>query len=273
MRWLLLFLLTISGSLTASENEPPVEFVIISPSYNNAKWCEKSLKSVVSQTYPHWSLIYIDDCSTDSTASLVDNFIKKHALSEKCQLINNSQRLGAMENCYHAIHTLPGNKVIVNLDGDDRLAHKNVLKKLAKVYAKKKVWMTYGSYKTEPKEFGNMCVCHKYPKQVIKSQGFRMHPQWMASHLKTYYAKLFQKIKKEDLLHHGHFFSVASDLAFMFPMLEMASKGHIRFIKEKLYIYNHNNPINDDKIRLEEQRTVDRYIRQKPRYKPLKKLL
>lgn len=271
MKWVLFFLLVIACPLGAKN--APVEFVIVSPSYNNAEWCEKSLKSVVSQTYPHWSLIYINDCSTDSTATLVNSFIQKHKLSEKCQLINNSERLGAMENFYRAITPLPGNKVVVCLDGDDRLAHKNVLKKLAKVYSKKKVWMTYGSYKTEPEEFSRQCLCNKYPKGIIKTRGFRGYPEWMASHLKTYYAKLFQNIKKEDFLYQDKFFEVTSDLAFMFPMLEMASKGHIRFIKETLYVYNHNNPVNDDKIRQGQQRFMDQHIRKKPRYKALKNLL
>jgi hypothetical protein len=41
---------------------------------------------------------------------------------------------------------------------------------------------------------------------------------------------LFKKIKKEDLLYEGEFVLMSWDIAMMFPMLEMESKGHIAFI-------------------------------------------
>jgi len=58
---------------------------------------------------------------------------------------------------------------------------------------------------------------------------------------------------------------MAWDLAFMFPMLEMAQERHC-FISDILYVYNNDNPINDHKVDTPLQLSTDRYIRQKNRY-------
>lgn len=268
MRWMLFFLLFIATHVHAATKKP-VEFVIVSPSYNNEAWYEKHLQSIISQTYPHWSLIYINDCSNDATSMLVDQFVHNNRIAHKCQLIHNTKRAGAMANFYNAIRSVEGHKVIVHLDGDDWFSHERVLEQVARVYENEDVWMTYGNYVMEPNPNNVPSVCAAFPERIMKERKFRSYP-WVSSALRTYYATLFHRIKKKDFLHEGTFFSVASDLAFMFPMLEMASRGHIHFIEDILYIYNRQTPINDDRVRLEEQLKMDQFIRQKERYKAIR---
>ncbi|WP_349406740.1 glycosyltransferase family 2 protein, partial [Clostridium perfringens] len=40
---------------------------IITPSYNTEKFIDKTIQSVLKQTYKNWEMIIIDDCSTDNT--------------------------------------------------------------------------------------------------------------------------------------------------------------------------------------------------------------
>ncbi|WP_063656162.1 glycosyltransferase family 2 protein [Aliivibrio fischeri] len=46
---------------------------IIMPAYNSENFIIRAISSVISQTYPHWELIIIDDASSDNTVSLVSN--------------------------------------------------------------------------------------------------------------------------------------------------------------------------------------------------------
>lgn len=48
---------------------------IIMPSYNTAQYIEKTIKSVLDQTYTNWELIIVDDCSTDNTDEVVKNYL------------------------------------------------------------------------------------------------------------------------------------------------------------------------------------------------------
>ena len=57
----------------------------------------------------------------------------------------------------------------------------------------------------------------------------------------------------------------------MFPILEM-SGIHSKFINELLYVYNTENPINDNKLNRQNQITLESSIRKKQKYKELKSL-
>ncbi len=46
---------------------------IIMPAYNCEKYIYESVKSVLNQTYTDWELIIIDDCSNDSTWSIIES--------------------------------------------------------------------------------------------------------------------------------------------------------------------------------------------------------
>ena len=54
----------------------------------------------------------------------------------------------------------------------------------------------------------------------------------------------------------------------MLPILEMAGT-HAHFIKDVLYLYNHANPLNNDKLRWQKQFDMISYVRSLPKYQPL----
>ena len=245
------------------------DFFVIIPSYNNELYCIDNLNSLIDQTYPFWTALYVNDASTDNTGRMVEEHIKRRGMGHKIKVVHNKKNVGAMANYYTWLNKVSPEHVVVHLDGDDKLAHPKVLEKLAYIYADKNTWVTYGNYRPEPDEF--VRVCKPFPEWVLKKNAFRKY-DWVSSHLRTYYAKLFQNIKKRDFMYKGKFVPMACDLATMFPILEQSSKGHIRFIDEVLLIYNYHSPINDVKKNLSLILDVDKHIRKKRKYKPLKKL-
>ena len=73
--------------------------------------------------------------------------------------------------------------------------------------------------------------------------------RFTASHIRTWRAFLWRKIKQEDLKdENGVYWRVTGDLSFMFPMLEMAGEEHYKFMTDINYIYNEQNPLNDHKV-------------------------
>lgn len=53
-------------------------FSVIIPNYNNATYLEKSLKSVLNQTFTNYELIVIDDVSTDNSVEIVKNIFNEY---------------------------------------------------------------------------------------------------------------------------------------------------------------------------------------------------
>lgn len=237
-------------------------FVVVIPSYQNKPWCEKTLLSVLTQKYPNFRAIYSDDCSTDGTADEAAMVLAKHDKDKKVTLIRNTERLYAVHNIYNMVHSCDDDEIIVMLDGDDWLANPNVLSRLDEEY-KKGVWMTYGQYVSyHDREIGCSCAI---PREIIETGMFRRY-RWCSSHLRTFYAWLYKKIRQEDLMHNGQWLQVSGDLAAMFPMLEMAGPKQ-SFIPDILYEYNYTSPLNDGKINRAVQIELERKIRSMPPYK------
>lgn len=250
-------------SLLFSENH----FVFVVPSYNNIDFYEKNLESLFAQNYPHFRIIYIDDASTDGTYQAVSNWINDHQLQDKTTLIQNQTNQGGLNNIYHAVNSCLPHEIICLVDGDDWLASKDVLSELSLHYNNQDTWMTYGQFIHFPSE--KIGLCKPFNPDDLKDQKARSLP-WVTSHLKTFYAGLFQKIKKEDLQYNGEFIPSATDLAIMLPMIDMAGTN-IKFIDKILYCYNNRNPISHHIIRHDKQRFFAKLIRERQPYAKLER--
>jgi glycosyltransferase involved in cell wall biosynthesis len=254
--------------------QKPPEFVVVIPSYNNGRnnsyRCIANLESVICQTYPYYSVIYIEDCSTDDTAVVVDKFVKDHHLANKIKVIHNKERQGQLYNTYHAIHSVDPDKIIIIVDGDDALANDKVIDFFAKIYTDKTIWITFGNCRVIPGGF--VFSTAPVPEEMVRNHQLRAYLNcWI--HPRTFYAKLFHQIKKEDLLQSdGKFYKCGTDRAYMAPMLEMATPGHFKKIPEVLYLYYDANPLNTYRTNRAQLMKNNDEIRAKPPYQPLKTL-
>ena len=86
---------------------------IIMPSYNTAKFIGDSIESVLNQTYTNWELIIVDDCSTDDTDKIVNNF-----KDSRIKYLKNKKNLGAALTRNKALREA-GGTWIAFLDSDD----------------------------------------------------------------------------------------------------------------------------------------------------------
>ncbi len=238
-------------------------FVVVTASYNNAKWYKLNLESVIKQRYTNYHIIYVDDCSTDGTGDLVEKWIKQRGVEDRITLIRNTERLGAMANQYRAIQLIPDRAVVCIVDGDDWLAPHDVFSCLNRVYSQSSTWMTYGQFVQWPSRDEGWC--EEIPRRYVVQNAYREYEKNL-SHLRTFYAGLFKQIQKEDLMFNGKFLEMCADNAIMFPMAEMARDGHVKFIPQVLLIWNGSNDLNDHKVSQELQQQMDRWVRGLPRY-------
>jgi hypothetical protein len=184
-------------------------------------------------------------------------------------LIHNETNKGALRNHWEAIHNLiEDDEIVVICDGDDRLAGDFVLSYLNDVYTKNDIWLTYGQYQEiNAKHIG---FNKPMPEYVIRNNSFRQFPD-IPSHLRTFYAKLYKNIKLEDLMLDGDFLVMCADMATGIPMIEQA-RDHFMFIPKVLYLYNDLNPLSDHRKSRQVQMSIDRFVRSRQVYSPLKTL-
>ena len=97
---------------------------IVMPAYNCGAYIKETINSVLTQTYPYWELIVVDDCSTDNTKEIVFQIARKESRIRYFQL---EKRSGVVAARTKATEEARG-KYIAFLDSDD-LWHKDKLQK------------------------------------------------------------------------------------------------------------------------------------------------
>lgn len=100
---------------------------IVTPVYNAAEYIAQTIKSVQAQTYSNWEMLIVDDCSTDNTIQVVENFCRE---DERIRLIKHEKNQGASKTRNTALANATG-EYIAFLDGDDLWAPEKLEKQLA----------------------------------------------------------------------------------------------------------------------------------------------
>lgn len=94
-------------------SEPLVS--VIMPVYNTEYYLGEAVDSILSQSMSDFELIIIEDCSTDSTRSIVDEYASKDS---RIVTIYNESNLGLVASLNKAIDIARG-RYIARMDGDD----------------------------------------------------------------------------------------------------------------------------------------------------------
>jgi glycosyltransferase involved in cell wall biosynthesis len=97
-------------------------------SYNYAKYIIAALDSIISQTYKNIELIIVDDCSTDESQQLIEDWIKCHAAT--CTYLKNKTNKG-ITNTSNKIVQLAKGKYITLFATDDIMLPERIEKQVA----------------------------------------------------------------------------------------------------------------------------------------------
>ena len=90
---------------------------VVLSAYNGEKFILEQLESIRIQTVPVDEVIILDDCSTDNTAKICQDFIFRHNLSH-WHIEVNTQNKGFVQNFYAGFQKATG-EIIFICDQDD----------------------------------------------------------------------------------------------------------------------------------------------------------
>ena len=108
------------------------KFVILITAYNDEKWVEYNIASILNQTYSNYKVLYYDDASTDNTYQEVSKIVKNNIKFTVTTRKNNMQALFSYEEC---INQIKEDEILVCMSADDWLYDNNVLENLNKYYS------------------------------------------------------------------------------------------------------------------------------------------
>lgn len=119
------------------------KFSIITVCFNSEKTIERTIISVLSQSYQDFEYIIVDGASTDGTLSIIENYIKKYP--DKIKLISEKDS-GIYDAMNKGIRSASGNLIgIVNSDDYYEI---DALENICRAYDGKKYEIVYGMLRT-----------------------------------------------------------------------------------------------------------------------------
>jgi len=94
---------------------PFVSFIVTS--YNYEKYIFKTLESIKNQTYKNFEIIIVDDCSTDRSAEIIEDFISQNQ-DLRITFIRQSKNQGQLAAMIKGLETANG-QFVSFIDSDD----------------------------------------------------------------------------------------------------------------------------------------------------------
>jgi glycosyltransferase involved in cell wall biosynthesis len=108
----------------------PLKISIITIVFNGIPFIEKTIKSVLAQTYQNIEYIVIDGASTDGTQNLIEQFIKDGA-----EIIYRSDPDKGISDAFNKGISLATGEYLLFLNSDDALAHIEVIQEVTAAIA------------------------------------------------------------------------------------------------------------------------------------------
>lgn len=102
---------------------------VIVPVYNVEKFIEETMDCVLAQTYTDWELLLVEDCSTDSTVTLIRQYMER-TRDPRIRLIRQPSNMGAARARNRGLKEAEG-RYIAYLDADDLWAPEKLERELA----------------------------------------------------------------------------------------------------------------------------------------------
>ena len=210
----------------------PFIFVICGRNVDSGRF-KRCFDSLVAQSGLEWGAVIVDDASTNGFGDYAGTLLAPHG--NRVTLVRNEERRGGMYNTWNAIANfcVDPKSVIITLDADDALIGEHVLERLRAEYDD-------GADAT----VGSMLRLDKEASYVPNFADPRWWDSNVWQHLRTFKKRIFDAINIEDFKIDGEWIDVATDWAFMVPIIEMASSP--RYIPEPLYLYEPAEPKTDD---------------------------
>jgi glycosyltransferase involved in cell wall biosynthesis len=115
---------------------------IITPNYNSSSYISQTIESVLQQTYPHWEMIIIDDCSTDDSINIIEKYMYQ---DPRIKLIKLEKNSGPVTARNRGITQAQG-RYLTFIDSDD-LWLENFLETSITMLQDQKIEFTFSSYK------------------------------------------------------------------------------------------------------------------------------
>jgi hypothetical protein len=218
-------------NFSEKENTMHEGLVFIS-AFNCEQHVAACLGSLAKQSNQDFSILYIDDASTDNTANTAERLLAYY-FPGRYILQKNQVNQGKAANAFLHLGQITSTYVAI-LDGDDQLIDDVILDIFSKEYANN-CDVVYSNYKTTDGRSGH---CRPLdPLTSPRTQG------WRSSHFFSFRTTLFHNIPETYFKNEkGDWIRSACDITIAIPILDQTRR--YKYIPRQAYLYTSDSPHN-----------------------------
>ncbi len=103
----------LGGGVERKDSNPLISVVM--PAYNAERYLAEAIDSILSQTFRDFELLLVDDCSTDTTLEIIDEYARR---DDRISVFRNDKNLKLARTLNRGIKAARG-KYIARMDADD----------------------------------------------------------------------------------------------------------------------------------------------------------
>jgi len=210
-------------------NTPPLVSLIII-TMNHEKFIEQACLSAISQTYPNYEIILLDNASQDKTFKNAERVLSQ--FSQHYKMIRNTESFGVAKNINIAVSQASGEYISL-LSGDDWYTEDSLAEKVSYIQENPVDFILSDGYKYYQSENKTTdAYSRKEKKNVIES----LHNFFHENVAENKTANVGTFVKREILVQHPFDENINTEDWDM--NLRLTSKGYrIGFIDKKLFYY------------------------------------
>ena len=234
---------------------------VIVPVYNVEQYLEECLESLLNQTLDNIELIFVEDCSTDKSLDVLENYIRAHQVDGKTiKIIKHKENKGVSFTREEGVKEAQG-EWIIHCDADD-IPDRNMYEKLYMKALESGSDIVVCSYR----QFGEgMHDINRYQGEG-RIESKEMLGRIAGAELPPLHGALWNKLIKKDLWTDIVFpknVSFCEDSAALFQILSKYPDIRIDLYAEMLYAYRIREGSlvkKKDKKRIEELERLIKFI-------------
>ena len=98
--------------------ENRIKVSILIPFYRVEKYVGRCVESLFSQTYQNIEYVFVNDCTPDKSMEVIDEYIAKYDVSDKCRIITHDKNLGISASRNDCLDNMTGDYFLF-VDSDD----------------------------------------------------------------------------------------------------------------------------------------------------------
>jgi glycosyltransferase involved in cell wall biosynthesis len=92
-----------------------IKITVIIPVYNGDYCLQEAIKSVIYQTYVHWELLLVDDCSTDQSRRIIEEYL---AVDNRISSLYHNNNYGLYGSLVKAVDHVDSEYIVILMQDD-----------------------------------------------------------------------------------------------------------------------------------------------------------